>query len=163
MAKLPKRWKLFRVANFFQAFILIAFTILILSYLIDTGETDGLIWVLLILLAFTSIIVNNFFNLHLLSKHFPDIALSAKKERKATVLFILYLLLTIASLVISIMAIISQFSEERLHWSSTVLVCIFASSSFIGVYILIEQATLPGLIERNQKITIRRMTEEIGA
>lgn len=159
--KISLRWKIFRVVNFIQAFISMAFALLILLYAFDEAQLYDIIWISLIILLFVSISINNFFNLHLLNKYYPDAALTPFKEKTATVLMILYLLITAGCLFLSIMAILTEIANLQ-DWIGGIIIFLFIFNSFLGIYIVIEQACLPILINRNNKKAMKRITEEIG-
>lgn len=159
---IPTRWKVFRFANYFQAILTLPFVLLIIYVLFyDYGDV---LLKLLFLIAMAGIIINNFFNIHLVNRHYPETNFSVGKGNKITALLIFYFLVTVAFLILAIVGLVSELntSRGRFDFYDLLPLTLLLAKSLIGLYILIEQVTLSGLIERNHKLAMQKLTEEIG-
>ncbi len=155
--RMPVKWKVFRFVNYFQAFLTLLFLLLLVAFLVDTDEWGYLGEITLFSFGLTMMIINNFFNIHLLSKYYPDKLLPKSKERAATILLILYVFAAIAILVLSFIGLSGESDAGPL-----IVLSVFSFNGLLCIYILIIQAGLPLHIERNNRKTIHQLTDEIG-
>ncbi len=160
---MPLKWKLFRVANFLQLVITLILAGSITFTLISNGTPpDGLGWLLLVIVCLLILIVSNLFNLYLLQRHFPGISLSRGKERSATVLLILSILINIALIVIVVIGIISEVETDTSDNTGVIVIYILSGYILLGIYVMIMQATLPVFIERSNRRLMQELVDKIG-
>lgn len=161
---LTVRWKVFRFINYLQVIVNAGFLALMLIVIMKTGFESSPALSIISVLIFAFQITNNLFNIHLLNKHYPYTTLSRKKEKVGIVLLIVYIFVTIGLLIMGFSGLIDIFSDDYNYYSLTAAVSIifFLTCNLLNIYIIIEQASLPTHIERNNKKNIRRITEEIG-
>ena len=160
---MPVKWKIFRFINYFQVLFTTAILVLLAIAYSSGGNFESPGWILVFVFIFLVIMANCFFNLHLMSRYFPDQPLPTIKERTATFFLIIFILITAAGLLICIAGVISESSErEPVDNSGLIALGIFSFYCIINLLILILQAGLPLYIERRNKTKMRDLIDEIG-
>ncbi len=161
---LTVRWKVFRFINYFQVIANAGFLALMLIVIMKTGFESSPTLSIISVLIFSFQIINNLFNIHLLSKHYPHTLLSKRKEKTGIVLLIIYIFVTIGLLIMGFSALIDIYSDSYNYYSlpAALSIIFFLVCNLLNIYIIIEQASLPTHIERNNKRNILRITNEIG-
>src|SRR5262245_33678732 len=135
---MPGKWKLFRVTNYVQLILTsLMLAVSVLGYVKSDPELFD--WTHLFFLGLIIIIVNNFFNLHLLSHHYPDKLVTGPKSKACTVLLILSILVNLCLLAILVFGLLSELSHgirDKGYWMALGL---FAFEVVAGIYILVVQ------------------------
>lgn len=161
---LTVRWKVFRFINYLQVVINAGFLALMLIFIMKTGFESSPALSISSVLILSFQITNNLFNIHILNKHYPYTVLSRKKEKAGIVLLIVYIFVTIGLLILGFSGLAELLSGDDNDYPIALFVTmiVFLTNNLLNIYIIIEQASLPTHIERNNKKNIQRITEQIG-
>jgi hypothetical protein len=160
---MPVRWKIFRLANYLQMISTLAMLGMLAYTYLSLSRGEGMGYFLLFCLAFTIVIVNNCFNVHILHRHFPDKSLSPGKETWLVILLIFYGIITVGMLLVMVYGISEMsapgYTSNEYDWIALIIVVF---EVLAGVYILIMQIGLPGLLKRNNRLQMEQLLEDIG-
>ncbi|GEM_PF-4833169 len=157
----PVKQKLFAVANYVQ--LIISVIILGLTgygFLYASNELN--IWIFLYFLSLLILIVNNCFNLHLMRNYYPDRPLTGRISAAFTVLLILYIMVAVAILVFTGIIFSSVFGSRAASPEDWIGFAIFFTELILGIFILVVQAGLPLLLERNNQAKLYQALDRLG-
>ena len=158
------KWKLFRIANYIQAILTMLMFGLGSYEFIDQGLRGYFSWAsLLFLIILASIVVNNFYNLHLLNKYYPNKILTGAKSRFFTILLILYILIVVTILIATILMVVAISTSDRIiHTGEWLMNGILIIELGLGIFITIVQAGMPLHFEKNNRRLMQQALDHLG-
>ena len=156
------RWQIFRISNFVQlAGALIVFLFAFIAFL-KSPQKEFLAPSIIMCTVMAITILNCIFNLHLLQRFYPQTPLSKNKRKIATVLLVLYILSTLGVIVVFVYSVVPDIPPGQKTWGWIIFLWLYAIYMILCVVTIIPAATLPSHIERNSRIAMFQLTEEIG-
>ena len=159
---ISSRWKIFRIANFIQLLYSLAFLLIIIVTFFKKGFPELSFFVLFPVGLFM-MMFNNYVNLYILRKYFPDKLPGSDLKSLNTILFILSILFCILLTALTIWGSIEEFSSENLHDHSgkiVLLTCVLALVNWI--YILYMQRKMLRMIRKEHYRSINTIINSIG-
>ncbi len=106
---------------------------------------------------------NNYINLYIFKKYFPDKLISPKLEKVNTVFFIISILFCVAILIIIIVGSLEEFNDENIHnLTGKIVLLIFVLILINWVYVLFMQIKMCNVIKRGNYRSLTNIIDSIG-
>ncbi len=159
---IPLPWKIFRVANWVQLIYTLVLIAFLANKFLQNSFGDNLFFILSIVF-FVVIVCNNYVNLYIFGRYFPDRSIPRTLEKINTVLFIIGLLLSVALVIVVIAGSMEEFKEEnRYSYSGKLALLIFFLILLNLIYILWMQLKMHNMIKRGHYLSMNRIINSIG-
>jgi hypothetical protein len=161
---MPLKWKIFFALNFVLSLPALAFLIYLFIYFLNSFSRTADIWIgVLFLVGLLMIMLNGFLNIYLIQRFFPDRLVPEGLLRVNTLSIVLNILLSVGLLIFNIY-ITSELLRYpyRLPTAQKITLGLFYFLWIVQVVILILQAQLPALINRNNHDKMNSMIDSIG-
>jgi|SRR6185369_6375655 len=161
---MPVRWKIFRVANIIQFIYATGFFIFICFGLSRRGYYKDDLAFLSIPLGFLLMGCNNYLNLYIFSKFFPNQLIPTYLERISNISFVINILFNIALIIVIIAGSIEEFGDERNQdfWTGKIVLAGLLIILINWLYILFMQMKLKRVIKREYYASINEILNSLG-
>src|SRR5215204_5162022 len=160
------KWKLYRALNYIQFaysflfFMWLTWLLISTPARLQTSMIGNLVHLLYLLMSANPVI-----NIILITKNFPDKALSGSKVT-LNVISIILNIVTAAGLTIFIIAgFISELEEDHTSnqdKTAVIILTILALMTVVNLFMLVCQFGLRGYLKKNSVTSIRSMVDSIG-
>lgn len=160
---MPVRWRIYIILNFLLAIpALAALILLIISFYSTTGKDPG--FTILFCTSFLIIMVNNFFGILMYQRYFPGKLFPVHIKRINLVLLILTWVVVLLLALVTGFGAFEEFSSDNTERNSAGKVAVFILSFVIisQAAVLIMQAKLSNLIQRNNRENMQELIDSIG-
>lgn len=160
---MPVKWKLYIILNLLLAIPALAVLILlIISFYSTTGKDPG--FTILFCTSFMIIMVNNFFGILMYQRYFPGKLPPVHIKRINLVLLILTWAVVLLMTLVTSFGAFEEFSSDDTERDSAGKVAVFVLFFIIILQatILVMQAKLSNLIQRNSRKKIQDLIDSIG-
>jgi hypothetical protein len=158
------KWKIFKVANIVQFIYAAGFFIYLIFTISRRGYYKGDLVFLLIPSGFFVMGCNNYLNLYILSRFFPNQIIPAPLEKLNMVSFAINILFNIPLIILIIVGSIEEFGSERTgdFWTGKILLAILFVILTNWLYVLFMQLKLKHLIKREYYASINEILNSLG-
>jgi hypothetical protein len=112
---------------------------------------------------FLLIACNNYLNLYILGRYFPDKSIPRTLEKTNTVFFIIGILLSVFLVIVIIAGSMEEFKEENRHsYPGKLALLIFILILLNLIYILWMQIKMCKVIKRGHHLSMNQIINSIG-
>ena len=160
---IPLPWKMFRIANWIQLLYSFACFLFIVSNLIKNGLPE-ISFLILFPIGLLVMMSNNYVNLYIFRKHFPDKLMGSDLEKVHTLLFIFSILFSLLLVIAIIIGSIEEFNKENLHrYTGKFVLAVLLLVLLNWIYILFMQARMNSFIKRENYNSLTKSIGSIGS
>ncbi|HEX6171154.1 MAG TPA: hypothetical protein VFZ33_15815 [Chitinophagaceae bacterium] len=164
---LSPKWKLYRALNYFQFaysflfFMWLTWLLISIPARFQASIVGNLVHLLFLLMS-----VNPVINIILITKNFPDKALSGSKITLNVISIILNIVTAAGLAIFSIAGFISELEDDHTsnrNKTAIIILTILALMTVVNLFILFSQFGLRAYLKKNSITSIRSMVDSIGA
>jgi hypothetical protein len=163
---LSPKWKLYRAMNYIQFaysflfFMWLTWLLISIPARFQTSIVGNLVHLLFLFMS-----VNPVINIILITKNFPDKALSGSKVTLNIISIILNIVTLTGLAIFSIAGFISEVEDEHTtnrNRTAIIILTILALMTVVNLFMLFCQFSLRGYLKKNSITSIRSMLDSIG-
>ncbi len=160
---IPLPWKLFKIANWVQLLYALACLLFIVSNSLKSGPLAISVFILFPI-GLLVMMCNNYVNLYILRKHFPDKLMGTDLKKVHTLLFIFSILFSLLLVIIIIIGSTEEFTKENLHhYTGKFVLGVLFLVLLNWIYILLMQARMNSFIKRENYNSLTKSIRSIGS
>jgi hypothetical protein len=156
-------WKIFRIANWVQLLYSLAGLLFIVGTLIKNGFPP-ISFFILFPIGLLAMACNNYVNLYIFRRHFPDKPIGSDLKKVHTVFLILSILFSLLLVVVIIIGSMEEFTKENLHeYTGKFILVVFFLVLLNWMYILLMQVRMDSFIKRENYNSLAKSISSIGS
>jgi hypothetical protein len=161
---MPLKWKIFRVANIIQFIYAVGIFIFIAFNLSRRGFYKEDLFFLSTPFGFLFMGSNNYLNLYIFSKFFPNQLIPTQLEKISTISFVINILFNIPLIILIIAGSIEEFGSEntRDFWTGKIVLAGLLLILINWLYVLFMQLKLKRIIKREYYASINEILNSLG-
>ncbi|MBL7738049.1 MAG: hypothetical protein JNK14_02435 [Chitinophagaceae bacterium] len=162
---MPLKWKIFLALNFITAIpALILLALLIIGLTTESNRDEDYLWGSVFGAGLLFIILNNFLNILILQRHYPDRPLRSPVKTSHIILLILSALTTIGMIIVCIYAAMWVFGDENdgRDFTGKLMLIAFFAGLVLELIIIVMQSWLPAVISRHHQKKMNSLINDIG-
>ena len=160
---IPLPWKMFRMANWVQLLYSLACFLFIAINFLKNGLPE-ISFLILFPIGLLVMMCNNYVNLHIFRKHFPDKLVGSDLKKVHTLLFIFSILFSLLLLIVIIIGSTEEFNKENLHqYTGKFVLAMLFLVLLNWIYILFMQSRMDNFIKRENYNSLRKSISSIGS
>lgn len=162
---MPAKWKIFFALNIVLSLPAFVFAILLAIELFNSSIYFDNIIPYLMLAGLIFITFNGFLNIYVVQRFFPDKLIPVSVKRLNGFSLVMNMLTAIGLLLLGIHGAEAEFGDENSRSGSSsgqIAVYLLFLGLIIYIIVLLMQAQLPGIINRNNHYKIHSLIDSIG-
>jgi hypothetical protein len=159
---IPLKWKIFRIANLVQLIGLLACIGLLMTRFLQNTLRGGPVFTAFFA-GFLFMACANYFNLHILSKYFPDRSIPPILKKINTILLIIGFTICALLVMIIIAGSLEEFKDvNRNSYEGKIILLVFFVIFMNWAYILYMQIKMFRLIRKQHHQSLNAMVNSLG-
>lgn len=160
---IPLPWKVFRIANWVQLLYSLACFLFIVSNSLKNGHPKISVFIHFPI-GFLVMGCNNYVNLYIFRKHFPDKLMGPDLKKVHALCFILSILFSLLLLIVIIAGSTDEFKKENLHqYEGKFILAVLLLVLLNWIYILFMQTRMKNFIKRENYNSLTKSINSIGS
>jgi hypothetical protein len=162
---MPLKWKIFLGLNFILALpAIVLLVLLVLQFGNMTHRSEDYLYFGLVVFCLATVILNGFLNILMIQRFYPDKLIPVPMKRLSLAFLILNGIVATGLLLLCLYAASEEFSSANAgrDASGKIALAILILALVIQVAVLVMQAQLPRLINRNNQSNMQSLIDAIG-